>query len=321
MILPYLLRLVCLCLAAFFLFNFAAGLPLALASRAIVARANRMRARSAARLLFVLRVLPAALAFLVVVGLCVPSYLWLEPELAVEEIAAPWIATAVLGAALCFIATARAARSILQARRHARSCERLSRATSFAGARLPVWILDTPAPLCALVGIFRSGVLLSGAVINRLTAAQLALALRHEEAHDSSRDNLKRLLILMTPGLLPGVSGFRAMERGWGRLSEWAADDEAAGGDTHRSLTLAAALVRVARMGGTALAPLSANFLDDCGDVTARVDRLLHPTPPLIHRHNWTLIGSLAAVFAVAVSLLNPVSLAACHATIERLIH
>ena len=321
MILPYLLRLVCLCLAAYFVVNFAAGLPLALASRAIVARANRMRARSAARLLFALRVLPAALALFVVVGLCVPSYLWLEPELAVEEIAAPWVAAAILGAALCLMTTARAARSLLRAWRHARFCRRLSRATSLAGARLPVWILDTQAPLCALVGIFRSGVLLSGAVVKRLTPAQLGLALRHEEAHDASRDNLKRLLILLIPGLLPGVSGFRAIERGWGRLIEWAADDEAAGGDTQRSLTLATALVRMARMGGAAVVPLSASFLDDYGDVSARVNRLLHPTPPTVQRHNWTLFGCLAAIFSLAVSLLHPTSLAACHATIERLIH
>ena len=110
---------------------------------------------------------------------------------------------------------------------------------------------------------------------------QLAAALRHEEAHRISRDNLKRLLLLLAPGLLPGLHGFGAIERGWARFSEWAADDDAVAGDAHRSLSLAAALVRVARMGGSApVSPLTAAFLGDSREISARVDRLLSPAPP-----------------------------------------
>src|SRR5665647_2521347 len=80
-----------------------------------------------------------------------------------------------------------------------------------------------PAPLLALVGVFVSRLAISRPVIGALSAAQMAAALRHEEAHLVSHDNLKRLLMLLAPGLLPGFHGFDAIERGWARFTEWAA--------------------------------------------------------------------------------------------------
>src|SRR6185295_19649787 len=105
------------------------------------------------------------------------------------------------------------------------SCERLGRRSTLAGSSEPVWILDSPAPLFALVGVFGSSVAISTRVMNALPAGPLAAALRHEEAHRVSRDNLKRLLLLLAPGLLPGLHGFYALERNWARFAEWAADD------------------------------------------------------------------------------------------------
>ncbi len=80
MIVPYALRLLCLCLASFFVVNAAAGLAAGLASRAIVRMAETMRPRSAARVLFGVRVLPCVLGAGAVLLFCVPSYLWLEPQ-------------------------------------------------------------------------------------------------------------------------------------------------------------------------------------------------------------------------------------------------
>src|ERR1035437_5630198 len=101
MMAPYLLRLLYLCLAAFFVIHSAVGMVVAAGGRAAVRRARRMRPRLAGRFLLALRLLPAALALFVVAGLCVPSYLWLEPETNAEELGAGCLSAAVLAAALC----------------------------------------------------------------------------------------------------------------------------------------------------------------------------------------------------------------------------
>jgi hypothetical protein len=125
MMAPYLVRLFCLCLAVFFLIHSVAGMAVALSGPAAIRAARRMRPRLAARFLLMLRLLPAALALFVVAGVCVPSYLWLEPEISAEEVGAGCLTAAILAAALCTISTARGVRAAVRSARHARSCERL----------------------------------------------------------------------------------------------------------------------------------------------------------------------------------------------------
>ena len=324
MMASYLVRLVCLCLAVFFLIHCVAGLAVALSGPAAIRAARRMRARLAERFLLMLRLLPAALALFVVAGICVPSYLWLEPEISAEEVGAGCLTVAILGAALWTFSTARGVRATVRSARHARSCQRVARCSTLAGSSQPVWILDAPAPLFALVGVFRSRVAISSPVMNVLPAGPLAAALRHEEAHRVSRDNLKRLLLLLTPGLLPGFHGFGAIERNWARFSEWAADDEAVGGDADLSLYLAAALVRIARMGGApAPSPLATSFLGDTSELSARVDRLLSPAPaaPARTRSSSVTVAGVVLAAGCAAIMLHPATLEAAHQIIERLIH
>jgi Zn-dependent protease with chaperone function len=323
MMAPYLLRLVCLCLAVFFVIHCVVGLVVALSGPAAVRGARRMRPRLAGSFLLALRLLPAALALFVVAGLCVPSYLWLEPETNAEEVGAGCLAAAILAAVLWTISTVRGVRAAARSARHARGCKRLGRLSTLPGSRLPVWILDAPAPLLALVGVFRSRVVISSPVMSALSAGQLAAALRHEEAHRVSRDNLKRLLLLLAPGLLPGFHGFDAIERGWSRFTEWAADDDAVAGDSRLSLSLAAALVRIARMGGTAPAPLTASFLGDSREISARVDRLLSPAPagPMQPRNSAVMAVGLALAAGCAACMLHPATLESAHRIIEQLIH
>ena len=325
MMAPYLVRLFCLSLAVFFLIHCAVGLAVAVSGPAAIRAARRMRPRLAERFLLMLRLLPAALALFVVVGICVPSYLWLEPEINAEEVGAGCLTAAILAAALWTISVGRGVRAAVLTARHARSCERLGRRSTLAGSSEPVWILDSPAPLFALVGVFGSSVAISTRVMNALTAGPLDAALRHEEAHRVSRDNLKRLLLLLAPGLLPGFHGFDALERNWARFAEWAADDEAVAGDANLSLYLAAALVRVARMGGVSTpSPLSASFLGDSHEISARVDRLLIPAPFAPIRTGSaavTAAGVALAAAGFAATIFNPATLESAHRIIERLIH
>jgi Zn-dependent protease with chaperone function len=322
MMAPYLLRLLCLCLAAFFVIHFVVGMVVATGGPAAVRFARRMRPRLAGRFLLALRLLPAALALFVVAGLCVPSYLWLEPETGAEAVGAGCLAAAVLAAAVWTLSTARGLRAAARSARHVRGCERLSRLSSLPGSLLPVWILDAPAPVLALVGVFGSRVVVSSPVKSALSADQLAAALRHEEAHRVSHDNLKRLVLLLAPGLLPGFHGFDAVERGWARFTEWAADDDAVAGDARLSLCLAAALVRIARMGATPAAPLTTSFLGDSREISARVGRLLGPPPaaPMQRRNSAAMAAGLVLAAGCSACMLHPATLASAHRLLEQLI-
>jgi len=152
-------------------------------------------------------------------------------------------------------------------------------------------------------------------VRDALSREQLAAAIRHEEAHLSARDNLKRLLLAATPRL----PRFRALERAWSRMSEWAADDEAVAGDTERSLCLASALVRVARLGTV---PADVGFLGDGADLACRIERLLHPGAYVPPRRTGLIP---AAAFALTASLLVFVlqagTLESAHRLFEYLVH
>ena len=180
-----------------------------------------------------------------------PSYLWLEPETNAEEVGIACLSSALLAAAIWTISIVRGARTAARSARLARDCKRLGRLSTVPGTLQPVWTLNSSAPFLALVGVFASRIAISRPVIKALSTSQLAAALRHENAHRISRDNLKRLLLLLAPPLLPGFRGFDAIERNWARFTEWAADDDAVAGDAHLSLSLAAALVRIARMSAT----------------------------------------------------------------------
>src|SRR5258708_18933232 len=191
MMAPYLLRLLCLCLATFFVIHCVVGLLIALGGPAAVRAARRMRPRLAGRLLLALRLLPAALALFVVAGLCVPSYLWLEPETNAEEVGAGCLAAAVLAAALWTISTARGLPAAARSARHARDCARLGRLSTLPGSPLPVCILDAPAPLLALVGVFPSRVILSSPLMRVLSAGEHAPPPPPPDAHPPPRAKLK----------------------------------------------------------------------------------------------------------------------------------
>ena len=95
MTVPYFARLLCLSLASFFLANLVLTAMVWAVARRAVALASGMRPREGARLLFALRLAPAALSSAMVVGLCVPSYFWLEPETSAESLGWGCLAAAV----------------------------------------------------------------------------------------------------------------------------------------------------------------------------------------------------------------------------------
>jgi hypothetical protein len=150
--------------------------------------------------------------------------------------------------------------------------------------------------------------------------------LRHERAHAASRDNLKRLLLLLAPDVLPVhiLSGLGKLENAWIRFTEWSADDRAVDGDPRRAVSLAGALVRVARMRAPAeISPLATSLVANAGDLEARVTRLLNPAPRAQnYRKARPLFLATAALLSscLLAAITAPVTLQAAHQLLEHLI-
>src|SRR6516162_8931872 len=102
MTLPYLLRLICLCLASFFLLHAAAAILVWIGAPAALRVAERARPGFSAEFLLVFRMFPLALSLFVIAGFCIPSYLWLEPVSTGEKVGFACIGAATLGAAVWF---------------------------------------------------------------------------------------------------------------------------------------------------------------------------------------------------------------------------
>ena len=165
----------------------------------------------------------------------------------------------------------------------------------------------------------------SQTVLDALSDDQREAAFRHEAAHRASRDNLKRLLVLISPDAMPFAGGLGRIERAWATFTEWAADDEAVDGSQDRALSLASALVRVAKLGvHPAPGYVLSSLLDNDRDLETRVDRLLRepayaekPLQPLVAfmRNAALVVGGVAATL-----LMWPGSLGNIHRLLERLV-
>jgi hypothetical protein len=322
-ILPYLSRLLCLGLASLFLVNLTTALIIALFTPLAIGTAQRLAPRRAARLFLTLRLLPFGLALSTVLCLCVPSYLWFEPERIEESVGFPCLFISMLGAITCGIVVARGVRAAVSSFLFARCCQRSGFEMHFAGDDPPAVVIEGSKPLLALAGIVHPRLVISEGVVSALSEEELSIALRHERAHQISCDNLKRLCIFLAPGILPLLNGFRELERSWMSFAEYAADEAAVGGDAQRSLALASALVKVARLGRAALSPVAISFLEDVSHLSVRVDRLLAKSPSRESAHpmSWFKVGSILVLAScVAAMFFAPTTFHFVQSVLERLI-
>lgn len=329
MALPYLLRLLCLCFATFFLVHAASAILVWIGAPAAFRVAQHSKPGFAARFLFLFRMFPFALTAFVVLGFCIPSYLWLEPLASGEKVGFACLGAAAMGFTVWMLSVFRVGFSLLRTSRYMNSCQRDGQEVTVEGETSPVLVVKRDAPLMAVAGLVRPRLIVSRGVLHKLTPEQREAAFRHEQAHQASRDNLKRFLCLLAPDALPFLSGFKKIERQWARYTEWAADDHAVAGDSQRALSLAAALVSVAKMGvdhqpAFLLSSLYSQLVAEDEDLAVRVDRLLReqqyaekPLAPLVQvaRNVALVAGGL-----VAAALVWPGSLGSVHQILEKLI-
>ena len=326
MSLPYVARLFVLCGAAFFLLHTTLALAVYMMAAKMIRFAEDMKPSTSAGFLLAVRILPLLLTFFVVFGLCIPSYLWLEPRTAGEEVGLVCVLLALLATLAWVDSIQRAVTAIASTRRYLHGCERGSHAAKMLGDHSLVLVLDEETPLLATAGVLHPQLIMSRWIMRALNAEQIEAALSHEHGHQLSHDNLKRLLILLTPDIFPFVRSFADLERSWAKFTEWAADDHAVAGDPHRAMSLASALVAVAKMNSHAKLPsLALALMADDHDLSERVDRLLQsrPKPDRTFPSIAGLGRGAAAVLTgtLLLILLRPASLAAVHQVLERLVH
>jgi len=312
-------RLAWLALAGFFLIHLMLGSVAALLAPRAVRSAGHLQPRLAARFLLALRLGPSALSIFIVAAICVPSYLWLEPNAPQEQVGPLCLAAAALAILVWLISIGRSMRVAAQSFRYLRRWRRSSRPERLSGFDAALWTIESDAPFLALAGILRPRLIATQGLLRALSPNQLAAALGHEQAHRVSRDNLKRLAMHCSPGLLPFAAGFNAVEQSWAKFAEQAADDHAVAKNPDCALPLAEALVRVARAGVFPQSPpLATPLLADGTDLHARVDRLLQPAL-VVASPGWRLALKVFCATAFTAILLAPWALRLAHELLEML--
>jgi Zn-dependent protease with chaperone function len=211
---------------------------------------------------------------LVLVPLMQVAFWRFEPAGQAEPAGAALVMLAAAGAWAVVLAAVRAAR-VLRATLHlAGEWRHASTSLGLPGWAGRAWVVRTPVPVVAVVGVGRAELFVSSAVIDACSDAELAAIAAHERAHVAGGDNLMRLGFALAPAAGPAAG---RLERAWAATAEEIADLHArAAGD---GVTLARALTKVARLAldGFAAPPLVASALIGGDSLERRVRRLLEP--------------------------------------------
>jgi Zn-dependent protease with chaperone function len=317
----YAARLVCFSLAFFFLIDSFAALAVWLVCPAAIRWTTQFRPQLAARFVLALRLLPCGLAIFAVFASCVPSYFSLEPQNAYEQMNFSCDLIALLGITSFGFSMFRAWRVATATRRYVANYLRRRRAIDLSGAN-SFTMVESEEPILAVEGVLKARILVSRRVLRELPQAELKAALAHETCHIASRDNLKRLLILLAPDALLFGKAFAALDQAWAQFAEWSADDWAANGDPVRATLLASALVRLSRMGLQSSTPGGLFcFVSDAEALPTRVNRLLSGEGDGYRQTPRLFLAATVTLIAVAASaMLQPSCWYAIHELLERMV-
>jgi Zn-dependent protease with chaperone function len=231
-------------------------------------------ARGAADLLFALRILPLALSSVVTLAFTLPSFLLLEPRSTNEAIGT---APLVLGFCCLILLGVGIARATIAQMRASRSLRKWLDGSMLMESHItesddtvPIFCTGNDAPTLTVAGVCAPKVLISDAAIATLSPQELRTALRHEIAHVLRYDNLKKLVFRFS--VFPAMA---SLEHAWSEETEMAADD-AAVSSFRDALDLAAALIKVSRLGPVeSSGELTTALLHSSTALSTRVQRLV----------------------------------------------
>jgi beta-lactamase regulating signal transducer with metallopeptidase domain len=322
MILSFAARLFCVAAISTGLMHLILEFFLWLTSPFVVGRLAKLPARHRERLLYALQLAPIVAAWVLGGVVCIPRYIGSEENRDAEAIG--WLCIAVAAAVVVWYGLALLRGCAVAARTlsFARVCRRVSSPISLrrAGAQ----ILSYPGDVygVALVGLFRPFILISESLLGAsgLSHQAIDIVLDHEAAHAAQLDNWKLFSLHCLPSQGLRLRDGKTWAELWRSAAEWAADDDAVGGDSARILMLAETLVAVARRGASQPNRLCMALECDESELAARVDRLIgRPTEPMPSGSWKSMCG---AVLGVAVTVgVGLGLLLSSHELLERLLH
>src|SRR4051812_29439895 len=219
-----------------------------------------------AEVLFIIRILPAVTALIVLAFVVVPSFWVLEPS-ATDEWIGLWAALLSLA---CVIWIAMRAGNLYSAWRSTSRIFERAIPRKLPGATVPIFELRDSEANLFVAGVLKPRLLISRRAIELLDAAELQAAIRHEMAHARSADNLKQMVVRFCS--FPFLS---SLDRAWLRAVEIAADDRSVI-DAITAADLASALIKVGTESAALTPELGMSLVPEADTpVSDRVRRLL----------------------------------------------
>jgi Zn-dependent protease with chaperone function len=323
---------ICLVLAALLGINALASLVAATIWRLLATPARRLSAHARARLLFLMRVGPPAVATIFVAVMLIPSYLLYEPYSTGERVSKQLGALALLSVIGVGLALWRGLKSWLATRRLLGKWLDGAEPILVEGTNIPAFRIQHPFPVIAVVGTLRPRLFVASHVLESLSEEEMLASIAHEYGHLSARDNLKRVLMRACRDMLTLVPCGRLIDRTWAENAEAAADEAAARRGSAMALNLASALIRIARMvpAGTRPTMPVASFLlgDEREGVMGRVRHLLdlaavdvrqdQPRAALLWAA-WAIL--LVSIFGLVLLLIHSPMLYSLHSAMEHVVH
>lgn len=199
-------------------------------------------------------------------------------------------------AVLCWVLLAASA-AVVRARQRQRTLLSL---LAHGDPKVPgALVVDHPSAAAYCLPGLRSAIVVSAGVLDLLDADELAAVLAHERAHLRERHDLVLLPFSALLRAFRWAAVARQAQRAVALLVEMHADDRVL---RHRpARELATALLRVGAAGGGAVPSGALAAIDSAedGDVTARVIRILRPSPGLCPAAR--VLAGLAAAAAVVI--------------------
>ena len=291
----YTLLGISLCFAVFFVLNLLASALTATAWRVLSPKSNQWSSVKCARISFALRISPTIFAFIFVSLFVLPAYLLFEPYSPKDGVTLKLALPALISAfGVCF-AIFRVFGAWWITRQLVADWLKFSEQISVRNISIPVYCIQHSFPVIAVVGAFRPKMFVARQIFDSLSDEEFQAAIAHEYAHLVARDNFKRIMLRVCRDLLLVSCGSK-LDHIWAEVSEAAADEHAAQtGGNETALSLASALVKVARIvpkGASPVMPVGAFLVEtQTGDINFRVRRLLQFTSSENARAKQTWFG------------------------------